>query len=169
MENVDILKGIVLPYFNFLLFLGALIFVARKPLGAMLLKRQLSFESALKEASAAKEEAAKRAAELRARLSKLETEVSQIKERALEHAQEEANNIVSSAESLAAHMRQEARRIADAELMRAKSSLREEIVSAVKEAVEKKVRSDLNSDSHLRIVRNQLGELKKFQVEGNGK
>ncbi len=165
-EHVDTMMGIVFPYINFAIFLAAAIFFFRKPARAAAAKKRETYERLLAESKAAHDEAAAKLAEIKERHANLEKEIADLKATAKVAADMEATKIVSDAERLADHLRQEAGRIARAEVEKARAALRQEIVDSVRENVTTKLKSELNSDAHLSLVKNRIGELKNIRAEG---
>lgn len=164
MEHVNTLTGIILPYFNFAVFLALCFVFFRKPLRQMAEKRRADFESHLREATKAKQEALEKNRELTERLRKLDAEVEGIKHSVAEAAQKDADRIVREAEAFSRNLLEEARRMADAEVERARGVLTAEIVSSVRTAVESKIRSDLKPADHLSLINQNVGSLGELSV-----
>lgn len=159
MEHINTLTGIVLPYVNFALFIAMCIFFFHKPLREMAEKRRSDFESLLREATKAKQEALEKNRELTERLRKLDGEVAAIKESAVKGAERDAERVTRDAEMFAKNLLEEARRMADAEVERARTSLKTEIISSVRVAVESKIRSDLKPADHVALIKQNVGSL----------
>src|SRR5262249_43150570 len=95
----------------------------------------------------------------------LDKELAEIKAIAKDGATQEAGKIVADAERLAEHLRVEARRIADAEGDKARAALRREIVEAVKDHVQKKIKTELKDDAQLKLVRGKISELNRLEAD----
>lgn len=165
-DHVDPWMGIIFPYVNFAIFLAAAIYFFRKPARAAAAKKRAAYEQLLAESKAAYDEAAQKLAEIKARQAGLDREIADLKSSAKAAADMEAAKIVSDAERLAEHLRQEARRIAQAEVEKARATLRQEIVDAVRESVTKKLKTELTGEAQLSLVKNRIGELKNIRAEG---
>lgn len=165
-SHVDPWMGIIFPYINFAIFLAMLIYFARKPAAAAARKRREDFERVMAEATRAKEAAEARLRELTTRQSQLDAEVKEIQTTTRAVAEAEASKIVADAQRLAEHFKTEARRIAEAEVLRARQDLRQEIVAAVKNSVAQKIKSELTPEAQLTLVRRQVGELRTVKTEG---
>jgi F-type H+-transporting ATPase subunit b len=165
-EHVDPLMGIILPYANFAIFLALAIYFFRKPAKAAAAKKREAYEKLLAESKAAHAEAEQRLAEMRARQAGLDKEIADLKATAQAAAEVEAAKIVGDAERLAEHLRQEARRIAQAEVDKARAALRQEIVESVREGVTQKLKAELTGDAQLTLVRSRIGDLKSIRAEG---
>lgn len=159
MDQLDPFLGIIAPYTNTAIFLIMAVYFFRKPLMEAATKKRKDFQKLLDESQAAKISAEEKLAELNGRLAGLDQEIAKIKEDAELAARMEAQNIVSDAERLANHLREEAQKVSKAEVDKARKALREEIVSAVTDSVTSKAKSDLDSSSHLQLVNKRIGVL----------
>ena len=166
MEHVDLLKGVILPYANFILFVGLAVYFFKKPAREAAAKKKAEFDKLLAESRAAKDAALARLDELKRRQANLDRELDDLRQAAKQAAETEAAKIVADAEQLASHLKTEARRIAAAEVDKARGELRREIVAAVKDGVTSKIQSELKSDAQLRLVRQRIGEMQNLQAEG---
>jgi F0F1-type ATP synthase membrane subunit b/b' len=159
MENVEPFIGIFAPFFNFALFVVLAVYFFKKPARAAAAKKRADFQALLEEAQKAKLEADARLADLTSRMKNIDSEVAEIKAFAKETAESEAAKILAQAETLSAHLKEEAKRVAAAELDKARITLREEIVAAVSDSVIAKAKSDLNNDGHKSIVGKRIQDL----------
>ena len=164
MEHVNLITGIIIPYFNFALFLVLCVVFFRKPLAALALNRRKEFELAIQEATKVKDEALRKNQELTARLRRLGDEVEAIKSGVALAAEKDAQRMVAEAESLAKNLIEDARRMADAEVDRAKHALKSEIVTQVREAVINKIKHDLKPADHAAMIQKKLGNLGEINV-----
>jgi len=165
-EHLDILKGVILPYANFIIFFVVLIYIARKPIAGMVTKRRDAFLALVRQSREAKDLAESKNRELTARLAKLDQEIADIRNFTREAAERDAARIVEDANRLAGHLKEEAKRLADAEIERARQAIREEIVAAVKETVTERVKTGFERDSHLKLVQTRISDLKTLRAEG---
>ncbi len=165
-EHVDMLMGVILPYVNFFMFLAMAIYFFRKPAREAATKKRDAYERILNESKAARDDALARLEELKKRQTGLDSEIAEIKSASKASADLDAAKIVSDAESLAKHLREEARRVADAEVSKARATLREEIVAAVRQSVTEKLKSELSGETQLSLVKSRIGELKTIRAEG---
>ena len=165
MEHLDLFKGVFLPYANFFIFMALAIYFFRKPLRLMAEKRRAKFDAALKQAQEAKEIAEAKNRELSLRLAKLDQEVSEIRRLTNDTGQFEAKRIVEEANQLGTHLKEEAKRLANAEIERARAELRQEIVDSVKAGVEAKIKAEFGRDAQLSLAKSHIGKLKSVQVD----
>jgi F0F1-type ATP synthase membrane subunit b/b' len=165
-EHVDMLKGVILPYANFFIFLGLAVYFFRKPARAAAAKKKADFDRLLAESQAVRDAALAKLAEFTRRHASLDREIEELRSISKQTATAEAVKIIADAERLAEHLKIEARRIAGAEVDKARAELRREIVDAVRASVTTKIRTELKADAHLMLVRQRIGELKNLQAEG---
>ncbi len=166
MEHLDPLMGVILPYANFFIFLGLAIYFFRKPARAGAAKKRTEFLRIMNDAKKSYDDANEKLSLLKIRQTNLESEIADLKKTSELSAKIEADRILSDSMRLANHLREEAKRIAAAELQKAKASLRQEIVNAVSSNVQQKITKEVNKDKHLEIVRRNISELKTIRAEG---
>lgn len=164
MNNVDFLTGLVLPNFNFLLFLVLCVVFFRKPLAQIAAKRRADFESAIKEATKAKDVALQKNQELTQRLRALDTEVAELRNSIIKAAEQDAARVKAEADALARNMIEEARRMADAEVEKARLSLKTEILETVHDAVVNKIKSELRPQDHVNMIEAKMDNLQSLRV-----
>ncbi len=159
MENVEPFIGIFAPYFNFVLFLGLAFYFFKKPARAAATKKREDFKALMAEAQKAKLDADAKLAELDARMKNLDAEVAEVKSFATDTANAEAAKILADAERLSLHLKEEAKRVAAAEIDSARATLREEIVNAVAESVAAKAKTDLDNAGHKALLGKRIKDL----------
>ena len=164
MEQFDWIKGFVLPYANFAIFLFLAFKFFKAPLRNILSAKRSDFEEVLKEANKLKLEAEEQSEKLKVRLGQLDEEVEDIRRKAQVQADSEAKEIVKSAEELAEHIRQEAVRMAEAEIKRARQTLQSEILAEVKKNVEAKIRQDVDEAKNKDIVNLKMKSLSSLRM-----
>ncbi len=159
MEQVDLLKSVILPYLNFFFFLGLAIYFFRKPLNNMARAKHDKFVFAADEARKLMEETEKLHQNLEMKAATLAQEIEGIKAKSREAAEIEAKEIIENAKAIAEHLKKEARFIADAAVEQAKQELRREIVTLAKESVVKKIHEEMDSAGHKTFLKKQVKEL----------
>lgn len=165
-ELQNVWLQLIFPYANFAIFLAMAVYFFRKPARNAAQQRRAEFTRLMDEASKARDEAKAKLAELAQREARLDQEVAELKKVSRESAAVEAAQIVADAERVAEHLKEEAKRIAHAEVEAAKAELRQEIVAAVRDGVTQRVKKELNDEAQLKIVRKQIGELGTLRAEG---
>lgn len=166
MEHLNMLMGVILPYANFFIFLGLAIFFFKKPARDGALKKRTEFLRVMTEAKKSFDEANNSLIELKLRQKNLNDEISEVKKISEVAAENEAARIATETERLVSHLKVEAKRIAAAEVQKAKASIRRDIVVAVCGNVKEKILREVSSEKHLEIVRKNLSELKSIRAEG---
>lgn len=159
MEGVDIFTGVIAPYVNLVIFLILATLMLRGPIRNALSAKRNAYDELVRKASAAKEEAEKRNQELKERLVKLDREVEDIRVKAKAQAEAEARQVVANAETLAEHLRREARRIAEAEIAAAKENLQNEIIEQVKLQTVEQLKAALDDNRQHQVVQQSLHTL----------
>ena len=166
MEHLDMLMGVILPYANFFIFLGMAIYFFRKPAREGAAKKRTEFLRVMGEAKKSFDDANNTLIQLKARQANLNGEIAELKLVSEEAAKIEADRISTEAEKLASHLKVEAKRIAAAEVQKAKAAIRQDIVDAVCGNVKEKISKEVSGDKHLEIVRRNISELKSIRAEG---
>lgn len=166
MEHVDPLMGIILPYANFFIFLGLAIYFFRKPAREAAAKKRDDYARLVNEAKKANEAAQAKLADLARREAQLDTEIKEIQNLAKISAEAEAQKITEDAERVALHLKAEARRIAEAEVEKAKAVLRDEILKSVREGVVNKVKTDMTADAQKALTQRRIADLQSIPSQG---
>lgn len=159
MENFNWITGFVFPYLNLALFLFLAHKVLRPAIATAIFQRQQRFKKALSEANKARDEAVARQNALAAKLETYEAHLEELKAKTLHQAEEEAHAKIQHAEELALHLKEEAAKIARAEVENARLAMRKQIIDEVKKNVKEKLSTDLSSEDHSRILNQRLGSV----------
>jgi F-type H+-transporting ATPase subunit b len=121
--------AVILQFVNFFLYIGLIVYFARRPISEYFKNRQANFFSALKRADAARAEAQAKRTETQARLAKLESSRDESIQTARTEAAALRTQIVDEAKALSEKLKIDAQRTAHVEIERAKMMLREELVN----------------------------------------
>lgn len=105
------------------------------------------------------EEADQRLEELNKRMANLKNELSEIKAKAQKEAQAEAARIVEQGRVLAEHIKDEAKRVAEAELEKAQKALNSQVFELVHSKVSEKLQNELGKEEHNRFIASQVNTL----------
>lgn len=159
MEHFDWLKGFIFPYVNFFIFMFLAVKLFKKPLINAMAQRKTDFEQLVKEANSAREIAEAKHAELSRRYAQLDEEIRRMKAEGEADACQRAADMLNKAESLALHLREEARRMADAELARAREALRTEIIAEAKNQTLKKLEVELDERAQKDLAHKRITSL----------
>lgn len=163
-HHLDFFHSVFIPYINFFIFLGALIFLARKPLKDLASGRREKYLSASKEAAQALEKAKEQFAALKAKFDVLESELEVFKQQSESLAKEDSMRMVADGERLATQILDETKKIAAEEISRARRELREEIVAAARQEAEQKISSGLSDADRSRILSSRVSDLAEYRV-----
>ena len=158
-EHVDTLMGIILPYANFFIFLSLAIFFFRKPAALAAKNHREQYQKLLSEATHARDVAIAKLAQIKEREHALADELANLKAVSKQSAEFEAQKMIQDAERLSQHLKDEASRIAQAEVAKARAALRQEIVETVSEGVKLRLQSDLNSEAQVALARKKISDL----------
>lgn len=160
--EANMLKEVIAPIVNFLLFVIILYFSVRKALPAAALKKKEDFLDLLKGSQAAKKEAEENLAKLKQRFENINNEVTEIKTLAKTSVENEAKAMVQDAKTLAEHLQSEAARIADSEVEKAKREIAVEIIEQVSQNVASKLKNDLDESKHNQFSTNKVTQLESM-------
>jgi F-type H+-transporting ATPase subunit b len=166
LEHFDWITGAAIPYFNFAIFLAALIFLAKKPMKQMAEDRYKKYVDLHADAKNAFEIAKKQNDELKLKLEGLQSEIEELRKISMENAKHEYDVMVAQAKSLGEHIADEARMIAEAEVEGAKEKIKKEIVKQLTDQVTAKIKSDIGTAEHKEIISNQFSKVEKVNFDG---
>jgi F0F1-type ATP synthase membrane subunit b/b' len=146
-------------FINLAIFIGAMIYLAGKPLSAAFKARRDQIREELIKAEEAKQAALVKLTAVEAKLAGLEAEKETVAKRAQEEAAFEARRIAEQTETEVTRIRQQA----DAELARLASRSQAELrrysaEESVRLAAEK-IRSQMDTDKDSRLIRGTIQEI----------
>lgn len=163
-HHLDLVHGVLIPYFNFALFVGAFVLFFRKPLAAMAAGRRNQFLQASQEAAKSLELAQTKFKEIKTKFDAIDSELKTFQQQSESLAKEEAQRLVAEGEKVAAQIVAETKRLASDEINRARLELRQEIVQAARSEAEKKIESGLAAGDKSKIMSNRLSDLNSYRV-----
>lgn len=129
--------GVFWPYFQFVIYIAALVFFARKPILAMLDKNRNELRSKLSEAKEATVLAERKVKEYEFQIASLEKEIAGLKEQSLFDAKIERDKIMSDAAKVSESILKDAERAAKELIARSKEEIRQELFNLALQEVEK--------------------------------
>ncbi len=165
MENVDLISGVVLPYVNFVIFAVLAFVFLRKPLNAMALQRHDSYKVDLEEARRAQKEAEEKLAQVTAQMADIQTELSTIRDRTRSQARTEAADMIAEAQQLATHLKEEAQKVAVAEVELARVQLRRDIAAQVRGEIEAALKSGIQPEIRKKLHESRVREISQMKME----
>ena len=166
MEEFDWIHGALLPYTNFTIFLVLLIYFARKPLAGIVQDRYQKYVDLHAEAKQAYETAKEKHDELQQKLAGLQKEIDELNEISIQNAKHEYDAMVAQAKELGAHIIDEARMIADAEVEAAREQIKKEIITQLTDNVQQKISKDVDATRHKEIIARQTTTVEGLPFEG---
>ncbi|MBX9837151.1 MAG: ATP synthase F0 subunit B [Silvanigrellaceae bacterium] len=125
------------PYFQFVIYIGALVLFARKPIAAMLDKNRNELRARLSEAKEASILAERKVKEYEAQIASLEKEIAELKDQSLFDAKIERDKIMSDAAKVSESILKDAERAAKELITRSKEEIRQELFNLALHEVEK--------------------------------
>jgi F0F1-type ATP synthase membrane subunit b/b' len=149
----------IVPYINFFIFLSILVFVARKPLSQLSLKRKKDFDAHHQKAAETLERVKNQLDELQHRSKGLDAEMERIKKSAMQEAQEEARRIVDQGKRLAQQILEDAKRMRDAEYLQAQKKLETQALHLVKLALVKRLEKDFDASKDVAFSEARIKEM----------
>lgn len=156
------LMGLVWRIIVFVVFVFILYKLLKGPLLNALDKRTDDIKSALENAVKAKEEAQKELTEYKSKLSSMNKELEEMKERAFKAAEAEKAKIIADAEVAVARLKEFSESLIASDVARAKTELKNYAFSLAKQLAEEKLKTNLDVNKHEAIVFNyikKIGEL----------
>ncbi|WP_397600770.1 hypothetical protein [Silvanigrella sp.] len=124
-------------YFQFVIYIGALVLFARKPIAAMLDKNRNELRARLSEAKEASILAERKVKEYEAQIASLEKEIAELKDQSLFDAKIERDKIMSDAAKVSESILKDAERAAKELITRSKEEIRQELFNLALHEVEK--------------------------------
>jgi len=137
---------------NFLLFVGLLVYLLRRPVADMLGNRRLSIATQMAESRDAKAAAEARFADLQQRIAAFDGELTSMLERVRAECEVERERSVITAHQAAEAMKQAAERTTVKELDKARHELREWTVDRAMVVAEQVLRASVGRDDHRRLT-----------------
>lgn len=144
---------------NFVLFVGLMVFVLRKPAAAYLQARRAAFEAMLKDAQQARIDAEKKLANYETRMAHVEMEMAALKRLAQEDGERDRVEIVAQAKSYAAKMANDTERMIAQELRRSKELLKGTTIDLAIVIAERMLREQMTPAEHARLMKNYIQQL----------
>ncbi len=168
MEQSHWIVNYVFPYLNLIIFLGILVFFARKPLSELAKKRKNDFEEFSKSATQTLAQAKQQLEELSKKHQALEEELKGIKEQAHRDAEDEAQRIIEEGRRIAKQIIDDAKRISAVEFQMAQRQLEKEAVFVAKQAIVRKIKADFKASHDETFVEDQIKGLASLTSVAEG-
>jgi F-type H+-transporting ATPase subunit b len=137
---------------NFVVLVGALFFILKKPLSQALNARIKGIKSQLEELEAKKKEAENKLVEYNNKLSRLDGEAKTIVEDYIRQGEEARARIIKEAEVAANKLEEQAQRHIEHEFKQAKKELQEEIIHKALVKAEEIIKAKITDDDQDQLV-----------------
>jgi F0F1-type ATP synthase membrane subunit b/b' len=149
---VDPIYGILWPYFQFLVFVAALTFLAKKGISKMLEGRRDSLRTKLSEAREAMILAQRKSEEYEAKLKNLQAEIEALRADFANEGVRQRDKLIHDANEAAAQILRDTERVGRQMISEGKEQLRKEIFEQIVVALDKKLTGETltNIDGSLR-------------------
>lgn len=153
----------VWKFVNLFLFVGALVYILRRPVSDALRARREGIRRELMRAQEERDAANAKLEEVNARLARLDEEVASVREQARREAEEERERIRRSADEEAEKLREQARREIESAGKAARHELRRFAAEQSVRLAEEMIRRDIRPEDDQRLVNRQVEELGGIQ------
>ena len=157
-DNVTAWKAL-----NFVLLAGALIYLLRKPAGRYFASRTEGIRKGIDEATAARQDAEARAAEMERRLQGLEAEIAQLRVKAREEMAAEEERLRAESVQALARIRERAGQEILSTTSHARNELRAEAARLALEMAEQQVRERMTPEVASGLVSSFVNDLARLQ------
>jgi F-type H+-transporting ATPase subunit b len=156
--------GIDVPYmaatvFNFVIWLGIVVFIFRKPLGTFLTNRRVHVVEGLEEAKRLKAEADQKHKEYSERLAHLDEELEKLRKEMIQAGEAERDRIIAEAETRAARMRRDANFVVEQQMKQLRTDLTNEAIVNAVFAAERVLREHTKENDQERLAKDYLAKL----------
>lgn len=149
------------PTFNFVLVVGLLVYLLRKPVKEMVRNRQTTIKTQVDEAAVQKAEAEKRYREFSDKLNAFESEARAILERAKQDGEALKAKILKDAQISAERIVKDSEATVQANIQDYKDQLRRDTIAKAVELAERIIRDGLSRDDQRRIVNEYVGKVQQ--------
>ena len=155
----EFIKDFLLSLVNFVLLVGILALLLRKPLKRYLVSRRSSIESQMAESARLRDEAREMLESTRARMESLEREVEEILRSTIQEAEAERERILAESRKVAARIEEDARAAMAHELKSASTDMEREILEKAVAMAREILSRELSPERHRQLIDDYIGEL----------
>ena len=154
---------------NFLILFGGLAFVLRKPLAAMLAKRSLDIQAALRQAQESKAEAEEKYREAEAKIAGLEAEVRRLIEAAKAEARGNKDRIAVLAAEESQRLRKFAEQESDQQVRAGRQELKAYAAQRATELARERIRQRLTPADQAALIDKSIERLSEFHEKSGSR
>jgi F-type H+-transporting ATPase subunit b len=151
-------------FLNLAIFLGAGIYVLRRPISEALGARREAIKQELVQAHEEKARAEAKIAEADSLLSRLDTDVRVIQQQAVQEAEAERRRLADATQRELEKLKQQAEREMETAAKLARKSLREFFANRSVEYARENVRSRMRPEDDRHLIEESIGELRRARV-----
>lgn len=144
---------------NFLLWLGILVWLLRRPTTEFLKQRRLSVEEGIAKAERFRQEAERKHQKYTDKLAALDQELAQMRAEMIKAGEAERDRLIAEAEERAARIRRETEFLIEQQAKQLRIDLAREAVDAAIEAAARLLAEQMTPGDHERLARNYTKEL----------
>tara|TARA_B100001094_G_C18162750_1_gene790314 strand:+ start:1383 stop:1883 length:501 start_codon:yes stop_codon:yes gene_type:complete len=166
MDTTHLFRDVIAPYINLGIFLFLAVWLFKKPLKEMVGSRRESFEKLLNETKKARVEAENQQNELTAKFDGMSDEISRLRAENQQLIVKENAEAKAKAKELAFHIEVEAKKLAAAEIKKAKETLALDIAAQLKSIVESRIAADVDAGVQHEIVSKKCAAIQSMTLEG---
>jgi ATP synthase F0 subunit b len=149
----------VWKFFNLLLFVGVLVFLLRRPIGASLVARRDTIRRELMRAQEERRAALAKLEEVENRLKQLDAEVEAVRAQAKREAEAERESITRATAEETRRLREQAKREIESAGKVARQDLRRYAAEQSVRLAEDLIRRDIGEEDDKRLMNDYIGEL----------
>ncbi len=149
----------VWSFLNFFIFLFLLWKAAKKPAAEAVQHKSEVYRKLFLESSEAFARAEKRLQTLKGRFVDLEKELQRIKLQARQSAELEAEKLKEEAQKVSLYLSEEAQRVSEVELAKAKGLLKGELWEQTKQGVVRQLQAELTPEKQKQVLEESIGSL----------
>ena len=149
----------VWKFVNLLLFIGVLVFLLRRPIGASMVARRDAIRQELMRAQEERRAALAKLEEVEARLARLDAEVETVRAQAKREAEAERESITRSTAEETRRLREQARREIESAGKIARQDLRRYAAEQSVRLAEDLIRRDIGAEDDTRLMNDYIGDL----------
>ncbi len=156
------LSDLFWPWVNFLIYLGIMYSVLKKPLRGVLLSRSERMSAAIERSRTVLEQARAQFDMVQTRLDNLDRESHQIKAQIKDEGEREAKRIIDDAKKKAERTLEQARKLGAAETRAMENALRRELAEVVVKRASDRISKELTSDKDRSLRSSSVNNLKQM-------
>jgi|SRR5579885_1392125 len=153
--------GVHWSLINFVLFVGLLFFVLRKPVKEFWASRAEQIRFTLHESNKLKREAQERYDALKRRIDRLESEAQSLVQQMEREGEAEKKRMMEDGEKLALRIREDSARIMTQEIQKARETLKAQAVELSMELAEKMVRENFKDSDQKKLSDEYLTDVER--------